>query len=213
MQVPANPKICHIVHLDRLPSIIQDGFLLSDRLISQRTDTGSMIGMSHIKQRRLNQLRLSTHPDLFVGDCVPFYFCPRSVMLFLIHRRSEDIAYKDGQVPIVHLVADLNDTVVWANQSQQRWVFTGSNAGSFYFEDTNNLANLSKLRWDSISTNDWAGEHKEYKQAEFLLESRFPWHLIEKIGVISDDMQAKVTSVIASAAHQPNVVVQRNWYY
>ncbi|AWP22429.1 hypothetical protein C4901_02935 [Acidiferrobacter sp. SPIII_3] len=34
--------------------------------------------MGGIKQRRLNELRLSSHPDLRLGNFVPFYFCPRS---------------------------------------------------------------------------------------------------------------------------------------
>lgn len=214
MHQPRNPKIYHIIHLDRLPSIIQDGFLLSDRIISQRKNIGSIIGMNHIKQRRLNELTLSSYPDLFVGDCVPFYFCPRSVMLYLIYSgRSGEVAYKGGQLPIVHLVADLNAVVAWANENLQRWVFTASNAGSYYFEDTNDIANLNKLRWDSIITNQWAGEHKEGKQAEFLLENRFPWHLVESIGVINTQAQADVIKLIASASYQPSIAVQNNWYY
>jgi CxxC-x17-CxxC domain-containing protein len=38
--------------------------------------------MNKIKERRL-KLPLSSHFNLFVGDCVPFYFCPRSVMLYV----------------------------------------------------------------------------------------------------------------------------------
>ena len=83
--MPVNPKIYHIVHLDRLSSILHDGGLFSDRVISQRANAGTIIGMNQIKDRRMHELRLETHPDLYVGDCVPFYFCPRSVMLFLIH--------------------------------------------------------------------------------------------------------------------------------
>lgn len=135
-------------------------------------------------------------------------------MLYLIYSgKSNDIAYKGGQSSIVHLVADLNATITWTNQSQKRWVFTSSNAGSHYFEDTNNITNLSQLRWDSILTNYWAGEHKEGKQAEFLLENRFPWHLIEQIGVINAEVQAKVSSLTVSASHQPNIIVQQDWYY
>jgi hypothetical protein len=112
MVMPANPKIYHIVHLDRLPSILHDGGLFSDRVISQRANAGTMIGMNQIKHRRMHELQLGTYPDLYVGDCVPFYFCPRSVMLFLIHSgRSEDIVYKGGQEPIVHLEADLYSAV------------------------------------------------------------------------------------------------------
>ena len=73
--------------------------------------SGTTIGMSHIKQRRLTY-RLSSHPRLRVGDCVPFYFCPRSVMLYVIHRAdNEGLQYRDGQGPIVHLEADLHEAV------------------------------------------------------------------------------------------------------
>jgi hypothetical protein len=78
--VPATPKIYHIVHIDKLPSIIADGCLWSDAEISQRSAGGSTIGMAKIKERSLNKA-LTSYPDLHVGECVPFYFCPRSVML------------------------------------------------------------------------------------------------------------------------------------
>jgi hypothetical protein len=73
-----------------------------------------MIGMNNIKQRRLTELTLDSHPGLYVGQCAPFYFCPRSVMLYLIHKRNPELAYKGGQEPIVHLEADLRDAVAWA---------------------------------------------------------------------------------------------------
>ena len=51
----ATPKIYHIVHLDRLPSIIADGSLWCDAEIARRTeanaDSGTTIGMNNIKQR------------------------------------------------------------------------------------------------------------------------------------------------------------------
>ena len=81
MQIPADPKIYHIVHADRLPSIIADGRLWCDAEIVRCSPPGTTIGMNGIKQRRLNELTLNSHPDLHVGDCVPFYFCPRSIML------------------------------------------------------------------------------------------------------------------------------------
>jgi hypothetical protein len=56
-----------------------------------------------------------------------------------------------------------------------------SNAGSYFFEDRNNLASLSELNWPAIQTNQWQG-CKDGKQAEFLLEHSFPWHLVEAIG-------------------------------
>jgi len=112
MPMPATPKIYHIVHVDRLPSIVADGFLWSDAEIVRRARPGTTIGMNSIKQRRLNKLTLTSHPSLYVGACVPFYFCPRSVMLYLIHLANDpDLAYRGGQEPIVHLESDLNRAV------------------------------------------------------------------------------------------------------
>ena len=131
MAMPAHPKIYHIVHLDRLPSIIADGCLWCDAQVLVRVPAGTAIGMSHIKERRLKELTLTSYPDLHVGDCVPFYFCPRSVMLYLICQGNHpELDYHGGQEPILHLQADLHDCVVWAEQNQKRWAFTLSNAGA-----------------------------------------------------------------------------------
>lgn len=65
---PANPKIYHIVHVDRLPSIIANGGLLCDATILQRGAPGTTIGMNGIKQRRLHELTLTCHPGLHIGE-------------------------------------------------------------------------------------------------------------------------------------------------
>ena len=141
--VPTEPKIYHIVHIDRLASIINDGYLWCDAEITKRSPEGTTIGMGGIKHRRLNELTLNSHPNLHVGDCVPFYFCPRSVMLYVIYQANKDeLSYKGGQDPIIHLEADLRQTVKWAKKNNLRWAFTLSNAGSYYFEDRRDLANL-----------------------------------------------------------------------
>ena len=97
MTVPERPKIYHILHVDRLPSIIADGYLWCDAEIIRRETPGTTIGMNHIKQRRL-ELPLTSHPDLHVGHCVPFCFCPRSIMLYLINQGNHsDMTYREGQ--------------------------------------------------------------------------------------------------------------------
>jgi hypothetical protein len=125
MPIPAKPKIYHIVHVDRLPSIIADGGLCCDAEVSRRSLRGTAIGMSEIKRRRLQDLTLTSHPDLHVGDCVPFYFCPRSIMLFLIHKRNAELDYQGGQDLIIHLEADLTQTVNWAESQGLHRVCAG----------------------------------------------------------------------------------------
>lgn len=157
-----NLKIYHIVHIDKLQSIINSGGLLSDSEVIARGLGGTNIGMNKIKQRRLDELTLSTYPDLFVGQCVPFYFCPRSVMLYMMHMgNSPDITYQGGQDSIIHLEADLMNSIAWANTNGRRWVFTSSNAGSRYFEDTNDIA---RLNWNAINARYW----KKNKQSFYV---------------------------------------------
>ena len=97
MSAPANPKIYHILHVDRLASVVADGGLLSDAQLARRDPGGTTIGMNEIKRRRLTELRLDSHPDVHVGDCVPFFFCPRSVMLYVISRANHpELAYRGG---------------------------------------------------------------------------------------------------------------------
>lgn len=213
MPVPAQPKIFHIVHVDRLASILGSNGLLCDAQIIAQQAAGTTIGMNTIKQRRLTELTLDSHPDLYVGQCVPFYFCPRSIMLYVIHRAdSDELAYKGGQGPIIHLQADLNATVQWAQQQGHRWAFTLSNAGSYYFEDRNDLAQLHELDWPAIYARQWQG-CKEGKQAEFLIEQSFPWHLVEEIVVQSPRIHQQVVNTLQMAAHRPPVTINPNWYY
>jgi hypothetical protein len=212
MTVPAQPKIYHIAHIDRLPSIIANNRLWSDAEVNARNPQGTVIGMDSIKQRRLT-LPLSSRAGLNVGDCVPFYFCPRSIMLYLIHQANHpELTYRGGQTPIIHLQADLHNVVNWANQQKRRWAFTTSNAGSYYFEDRCDLNQLNEIDWQSVQTHHWQN-CKEGKQAEFLLEQFFPWELIEKIGVASNVTYQQVMNAIPSNGHRPNVVIEEQWYY
>lgn len=212
MAVPVQPKIFHICHVDRLAPIVAAGGLLSDAAVVQAAAPGTVIGMNHIKQRRLQELRLNSHPGLYVGQCVPFYFCPRSVMLFLIHRQNADLAYKGGQGPIIHLEADLHATVAWANAQPRRWAFTLSNAGSCYFEDRADLARLGDVDWDAVAARNWSA-CREAKQAEFLLEHSFPWHLVERIGVLSQQIATQVAQSLPVGGHRPPVQILPAWYY
>lgn len=81
---PAQILIYHITDLENLPGILNDGGLYSDAVIVQKDAT--VIGYNHIKARRLTQITVPCSNNRFVGEFVPFYFCPRSPMLFTINQ-------------------------------------------------------------------------------------------------------------------------------
>lgn len=168
--------------------------------------------MEEIKRRR-RTMPLDSRPGLHVGECVPFYFCPRSVMLYMLHKGNHpQLAYQGGQGPIVHLEADLRNVVAWAESAGARWAFTLTNAGSVYFEDRCDLKQLDELDWKAINARNWQGM-KEGKQAEFLLEQRFPFALVDRVGVSSTAVHGLVRELFGRYSYQPVVEVLPDWYY
>ena len=211
---PANPKIYHITHVDNLPGIIADGGLVSDAAMIARGGPAATIGMSGIKKRRVEELAVGCVPGANVGQFVPFYFCPRSIMLYVIHRRNHpELAYRGGQDPIVHLEADLHQVIQWAGEQGRPWAFSLSNAGAAYATFRNQVGHLSQLNWPAIAATDFRmAEIKEGKQAEFLVLGDFPWALINRIGVHSAGIQSRVMAALP-VAHRRPVDVQPAWYY
>ena len=201
-----------------MTSIMDAGFLWSDAGTRRRNCAGTTVGMMEIKNRRLGKPLIS-HPDLTVGSCVPFYFCPRSVMLYLLHMGNHpNVTWRGGQDPIVHLVARMTDAVAWAEGEGLRWAFTLSNAALSYCEDHADMAALNKIDWKAVQTNRWGGPNvdsqiKDKKQAEFLMEDRFPWELVRCIGVRSTPVGQRVAGLMVGRNHQPTVKISPSWYY
>lgn len=158
---------------------------------------------------------MSCHPGTMVGDYVPFYFCPRSVMLFLIHKANHpDLTYRGGQEPIVHLEADLHEVVEWAARKGRQWAFSLSNAGSYYVETRNRLDQLDEINWAAVSETDFrSADVKEGKQAEFLVHGSFPRELVQRIGVCSAQVKERAEAALIVATHRPPVEILRHWYY
>ena len=211
--VPTQPKIYHIGHVDNLASVIRDGCLWSDSTMSQRQG-GTVIGMSNIKERRL-KLPVSCHPGTCVGDYVPFYFCPRSIMLYLIHKKNHaDLEYRGGQEEIVHLEADLTSVVQWADEGQHLWAFSLSNAAASYAQFRSEWHQLVEVDWRAVESTDFRNSDvKEAKQAEFLIHKSFPWKLIKRIGARSPAVAQRVHAAMRDAVHRPQVGTAKQWYY
>jgi hypothetical protein len=208
-------RIYHITHVGNLPAILAADGLLSDRSIHELPveRQPKSIAMSHIKQRRLHELQVPVHPGSYVGDDVPFYFCPRSVMLYILAQgRHPDLAYGEGQEPIVHLEAYVEEAAAWAESQALGWAFTLSNAGARTAEFRSRLEELGDLDWEAIRSRYWQ-DCRDAKQAEFLVRQRFPWHLVRQIGVRSQATQRLVTTTLEAAKHRPPVEVRSGWYY
>ena len=211
---PPAPKLYHITHVANLPSIVADGALWSDATLIARGGPAASIGMSSIKQRRLG-LPVKCHPGDFVGGYVPFYFCPRSIMLFLIHCANHpEMKYTGGQAPILHLELDLKEVMLWADAQPRRWAFSLSNAGATYSEFRCRADQFDQIDWPAVANTDFrSAAVKEGKQAEFLVADFVPWHLVRRVGAINPAVQAQAMRSMGGVVHRPTVEVCRPWYF
>jgi hypothetical protein len=202
-------SIYHITHINNLASIISEGKLWSDAQRIDKNLESTNIGYPHIKGRR-SKRKVELDSEGNLGDYVPFYFCNRSIMLYVLSENGVP-GYSEGQTPIVHLVSDTD----LATKTGQPWGFTDRHAELAFAEYFEDIEDLDKVDWDVMPRKQWGGdsEVKEMKQAEFLVHDFFPWTSIKKIGVLNQEIADKVLKLIKSSQHKPDVQVERGWYY
>src|SRR5262249_9808875 len=122
---PEQVLIYHITDVENLPGILADQCVHSDKVMAERNPT--IIGYNHIKKRRLEEIRIPCCDYRFVGEFVPFYFCPRSPMLFTINRGNTGRP-TGCQRTILHLVSSVGFGVGLG----RAWAVSDGNAGAFH---------------------------------------------------------------------------------
>ncbi len=203
----ATLPIYHITAIANLPSILRSGYLASDAQVSAMAH--EVIGYGHIKQRRLTQYRVDCCNNRFVGEFVPFYFCPRSVMLFVVNKGRIPGKPAGCQADIVHLVS----TVAIGMGLGRPWAISDGNAGADHTSFSDDPATIETLDWNAIQATNWSNVQHE-KAAEFLVADRFPWTAVTEIGCHSEAAAVKVRNLIAAGSeHRPLVARQADWYY
>jgi hypothetical protein len=54
---------------------------------------------------------------------------------------------------------------------------------------------------------------KEERQAELLVRDFFPWTAVDAVHVMTPSIFTRATAATQGSAHQPPIVVSREWYY
>jgi len=168
--------IYHITHINNLPSILESGGLMANSRLRQ-----DKIEYLNIAHRHIQDRRGMTHVPCSAGgtlhDYVPFYFAPRSPMLYAIHKNNVD-QYSDGQTTILHLVSSA-EAVEAAGLS---FVFTNRHSVLYdtkFCDEFKNLYLDNGIDWEIMEAKYWADtqedrDRKSRRQAEFLVHQFFP---------------------------------------
>ncbi|MGB7892842.1 MAG: DUF4433 domain-containing protein [Microcoleus sp.] len=208
MQLP----IYHITHIDNLESILSEGGLLAYNVMVETQTNYTNIAYGIIQYRRATTY-VPCGEGGVLHDYVPFYFAPRSPMLYTISRGNVE-NYTQGQAAVIHLVSSIENI----EAEDLSFVFTDGHAVMTFTEFFDDLKYLGAIDWDVMESLYWNdtnedNDRKRRRQAEFLVRHFFPWQLITEIGVINDTIKRQVENILQNFTHKPSVIVRNNWYY
>lgn len=167
------------------------------------------VGDTGIKARR----RRKTISGLgtAVGNCVPFYFAPRSPMLYRLWDRGRGV----DQASIVYLTTTVEALV----ESGHEWVVSDRNAVLDLARFTTDAADLDDhIDWPLMRGAMWNDtpsepDRKERRMAECLVLESVPWQRIMSVGCQNDAVAQRVRGILGAARHQPLVNVRAGWYF
>lgn len=208
--------IFHITHRNNLPGILARGGIYCDRDCQENNLTAVRIGYSDIKQRRFYRtVHVRGQAEGVVADYVPFYFGPRSPMLFTISNGNVE-GYPEGQGPVAHLVVSA-DAIAGADLP---FVYSDRNAALAYaqfhdvLDDLGEHVDLALMEARYWHNTPQQPDRMERRMAEFLVRDFLPWEYVEAIGVMSQ-AEAKLVNEMLEVhqGHRPAVAVRREWYY
>jgi hypothetical protein len=205
--------IYHITHLHNLSSILKAGGLWANSQMQQERLNFQDISYERIQDRRA-RIRVPCGAGGVLHDYVPFYFAPRSPMLYAIHKRNVT-SCPEGQAPIIYLVSDINAV----EAAEIPFAFTDGHAAMAYSDFYDELLELQiAIDWDIMGEVFWHdtdqdGDRKRRRQAEFLIHRFCPWSLITEIGVINATVQKRVCQILQNMKVSTPVTVYNGWYY
>jgi hypothetical protein len=205
---PAKVYIYHITDITNLQGIIDEGGLHSDAAMRAAGNEPTEIGYANIKWRRLHEYQVDCCEGRFVGEFVPFYFCPRSPMLYTINKGSTGRP-PGCQTSIVHLVSKVS--IAWRTGAQ--WAISDGNAGAAYTRFTNQEVGLNQVAWDVVRSDDWSGVRMNKKMTEFLVADFYPLDAFIGIGTHNERVAAEAANILARNEVELPVKVKRDWYF
>lgn len=200
----------HITHGKNLADIINANGLVCCNLLEESEYQN--IGHISLKAKRARHT-VPTIENGNLNDYVPFYFAPRSPMLFAIHKgQVENCSARQDQ--IIYLVTSVKEITA----KSYNFVFTDGHAIMAFSNFYTDTEHLDKIDWTIMESKYWHDtnddpDRKRRRSAELLVKEKLHWDSILKIGVMNSGVAENVNRMIYGCLHKPDIEVQKEWYY
>lgn len=212
MKRPVPTLAYHFTRVEHLATAIEHG-LVSDARAKAMGLIRTEIGNREIKERRAHR-SVPIHPGGVVADYVPFYFAPRSPMLYSIHKGNVP-TYAGGQDDLIYLVTSLE--ALWGRDLDL--VVSDRNAVLAYAEFVADQESIDDLvDWPLMKEVIWRDTPEdparvERRMAETLVHGAVPFDCMLGVAARSELTLSAVKRTLE--AHQVNLpaVVRAQWYF
>ena len=202
-----NILLYHLTHINNLPSIIKRKSLWSHSRIKTHEISYNDVANQDVQTRR-ERTKIPVGMCGSLHDYVPFYFAPRSPMLYVINRQHT------SQQEMVYFMT--NTTTIQQHCSD--FVFTDAHAirrlTNFYTE----LKDLDKIDWTIMRAPVWADtdadpNRKARRQAEFLVYNEVPITACLGVAVHNNQVKHKIEQLLQQNGISLPVAVRRQFYF
>ena len=208
-------EVFHFTHIDHLATVIREN-LLCDATVQKSNLLSNEVGNTAIKERRRRR-SIKVDPGGVVTDYVPFYFAPRSPMMYAIAGGTVP-TFQEGTKQLVYLITSLERL----HQLGHQIVLTDRNAALNYAEhqvfDPEDLVDDGFIDWPLMDEKFWTNtpenpDRKERRMAEALVYQRVNWEAIEEIVVHNGAIKEEATAILEECGVRLQVNVRPAWYF
>jgi hypothetical protein len=206
-----NEHVYRITHIQNLQHILQFGICTK-----HHPDAGphftTLGNPSIISRRDTTVVRISGYGN--IGEYVPFYFTPRSIMLYNI--------VTGYQAPIVPKV-ERNDIIIFHARISQlilsgQYFFTNGQANDALTDHFNDVKDLALVDWKCIKSGNFSKSEGDFDkprryQAEFLVRHHVPLSFLDGIVVYNHSVTTFVQDELKKAGIVLPVSVNANHFF
>ena len=198
-----------LIHIDNIPHILKNGIVKAD---SPNANPNYVpIGDQLVIEKRKNR-RLSLSSWQNIGDFIPFYFGPRSPMLYVIQHGYNGVRRIEAE-DIVYCVIRLDDII----KDKIDCYFTDGHVLNsltqvFPAESLNRIE--SYVKYSDVYAHRWDDEEdldlKRRKEAELLLKNDLPVQYVKGFVVYNEEARQRLCSM---GVDEKMVAVRPTFYF
>jgi hypothetical protein len=202
--------IFRLTHFDNLEFTLRNGIYCSN---SKDADPNYLnIGHRNLIDKRGKRI-VPISPNGVLNDYVPFYFAPKSPMLYSIFKKNVD-GFSGSQRDIIYLVSSI-ETII---ETDLKFVFTDGHAYELISKFYNNPTQLKNIDWQLMGETYWNNtesdnDRRRRRMAEFLVYQFVPINCILAIVVHNEKAKSTVDSIQHKCKTAIKTLIKPNWYY